>query len=59
MKCYIRRIQNDKECFFAKHLWENKNHWVIFREEAKEFGSVKEAKWFINFYKIKNCEVVK
>lgn len=59
MKCYLRRIQNEKETFFAKHLWENKNHWVVAKEEAKEFGNVKEAKWFVKFYKIKNCEVVK
>lgn len=59
MKCYIRRIQKDRETFFEKHLWGYRNHWVIFKTEAKEFGSVKEARWFINFYKLKNCEVVK
>lgn len=59
MKCYIRRIQKDKETWFQKHLWENKNHWVIFRQEAKEFGSVKEARWFIKMYNLKNCEVEK
>ena len=59
MKCYIRRIQKDKETYFARHLWNYKNHWTIFRKEAKEFGSVKEANWFIKLYELKNCEVVK
>ena len=59
MKCYLRRIQKDRETWFARHLWENKNHWVMFKEEAKEFGNVKEARWFIKFYNIKNCEVIK
>lgn len=59
MNYYIRRIQTDRETFFARHLWENKNHWVIFRDEAKTFGNKKEANWFIKFYDLKNCEVIK
>lgn len=59
MKYYIRRIQKDKETYFSRHLWTYHNHWTIFRDEAKVFGNKKEANWFINFYKLKNCEVVK
>ena len=63
MKCYIRRY-NFKEnlwenSYFAKHLWGTKNHWVVDRQEAYEFESVKEARWFIKIYNLKNCEVEK
>lgn len=63
MKCYIRRYDNKNEIWgdswFVKHLWKDQNHWTIFRNEAKEFESVKEARWFIKFYNLKNCEVEK
>ena len=59
MKCYIRRIQLDRETWFDKNISEYRNHWVMFRQEAKQFGSVKEARWFIKLYNLKNCEVVK
>ena len=33
--------------------------WVSDIIEAKQFESVKEARWFIKTYKVKNCEVYK
>ena len=65
MKCYIRRYDNEnkvwKDSWFRKHIGIPMcpNHWTIFKSEAKEFDSVKEARWYINFYKLKNCEVEK
>lgn len=67
MKCYIRRqqiINGEKvwgDTFFARHLGisMNPNHWVSLRQEAKQFDSVKEARWFIKMYNLKNCEVEK
>lgn len=63
MKCYIRRYDEKeqiwKDSWFNKHLWGEQNHWTIFKSEAKEFESVKEARWFIKMYNLKNCEVEK
>ena len=63
MKCYIRRYDNEeqiwKDSWLNRHLWGTQNHWVTTREGAKRFGSVKEARWFIKMYKLKNCEVEK
>lgn len=63
MKCCIRRYDEEKEEFkdsyFDKHLWGNQNHWVHLKQDAKVFASVKEARWIIKLYKLKNCKVEK
>lgn len=63
MKCWIRRYDNEEKIFkdswFVRHLWGKQNHWTIFKDEALEFESVKEARWFIKMYNLKNCEVEK
>ena len=59
--CYIRRYVNQIEdyCYFAKHFGTNDNHWVLTKSEAKQFWNVRDAKWTIKNYKLKNCEVEK
>lgn len=63
MICYIRRYDNEKneykDSYFDKHLWEGKNHWVARKEDAKMFGNVAEANFFIKMYKLKNVKVYK
>lgn len=72
MKCYIRRCKyNDKneliwlDTYLKPYYDERKQeytyitHWVSDIIEAKQFESVKEARWFIKTYKVKNCEVYK
>lgn len=63
MKCYIRRYDKEKQIFkdgyFSRHIGENDNHWVVLKQEAKRFDSVKEAREFMKTYKLKNCEVEK
>lgn len=62
MKCVIRRYdkvnQEWKEGYFARNCG-FQNHWVCDITEAMKFESVKEARWYIKTYKIKNCEVEK
>lgn len=61
MKCCIRRYdtreQTWKDGWFVKHLWDTENHWTIFKNEAKKFETVKEARNFIKTHKLKNCGV--
>ena len=72
MKCFIRRCKyNDKnklvwlDTYLKPYYDERKQeytyitHWVSDIIEAKQFESVKEARWFIKTYKVKNCEVYK
>ena len=62
MKCYIRRYNKDEKEWGFGYLAEHHSfmdHWVMDKREAKQFQSVKEARWFIKIYKIKNCEVEK
>lgn len=56
MKCRIKRIGNDS--YFNKNISVGINHWV-YREEAKVFDSVAEAKAIIKVYKLKNIEIEK
>lgn len=62
MKCYIRRYYKDEQewgfGYLAGH-YGFMNHWVMDKREAKQFESVKEARWFIKTYNLKNCEVEK
>ena len=63
MKCYIRRFDKEKnefrDVYFNKHLFENQNHWVGTKQDAKLFNTVAEARATIKLYKIKNVEVEK
>ena len=58
MKCRIKRLNN--EMYFNKHLGIEicPNRWS-FKEEAKIFNTVAEARATIKLFKIKNCEVEK
>ena len=60
MNCYIKRYNQelDKWAYFNKNISKNQNHWTP-KEEAKVFGSVKEARANIITYKLKNCEIEK
>lgn len=61
MKCFIVRNTLKVKAYYSKHLgFEGmKNHWVLDRQEAKLFPSVKEARQEIRINKIKNVEVEK
>lgn len=71
MKCYIRRYNKDEKEwgfgylkpveYYDRSDKQNKYyiHWVADKKESMTFNSVKEARWFIKIYKIKNCEVEK
>jgi len=61
VKCYIRKFKNGDfgQGYFARHICKDFNHWVFTKEEAKLFLSVKEARYMIKKYNIKNCEVEK
>lgn len=54
MKCRIKRENNDT--YFNKHISNGVNHWV-YRDEAKIFDSVKEARTIIKEGKLKNVEI--
>ena len=56
MKCRIKRIGNDS--YFNKHLGIGMcpNHWT-YKDSAKVFNSVAEARTTIKVYKIKNVEI--
>ena len=56
MKCYIKSSKYD--VYFQKHLFEGQNHYV-YKNDAKLFKSVKEARDTIKKYKIKKYEIVK
>lgn len=58
MKCYIKK--QDSDVYFKKYLGMEtaKCKWS-FKEEAKLFDSVGEAKATIKVYKLKNVEVEK
>lgn len=56
MKCYIKSPKYD--VYFQKHLFEGQNHYV-YKNDAKLFESVKEARNIIKKYKIKKYEIVK
>ena len=55
MKCRIKRIDNDS--YFNKNIG-FQNHWT-YRNEAKVFDNVPEARATIKVYKIKNAEIEK
>ena len=55
MNCIIK---NKNNAYFDKHLFGNQNHWV-FKNEAKLFDTVFEAKQVIRKYKLKNAEIEK
>ena len=57
MKCFIKR----NNMYYKRHLGfeGQQNHWVLDRQEAKLFDSVKEARQEIRINKIKNVEVEK
>lgn len=61
MKCFIVRKNLNIKIYYSKHLgFEGiENHWVLDRQEAKLFPSVKEARQEIRINKIKNVEVEK
>lgn len=63
MECFIRRYDEEKEEFkdsyFNKHLWGIQNHWVNLKQDAKIFGSVKEANFFAKIYNLKNYKIEK
>ena len=74
MKCYIRRCGLDQENkriwkdsyinpieFYdkSKREWDYYFHWVCDKQEAKQFNTIEEAKWFIKTYNLKNCDVYK
>ena len=56
MKCRIKRINSDS--YYNKHLGIGicPNHWT-YRDEAKIFSSVAEARAIIKVYKLKDVEV--
>lgn len=53
MKCRIKKI--NKEAYFDKNIG-FQNHWV-YRDSAKIFDSVAEARAIIKVYKIQNVEI--
>lgn len=55
MKCRIKRINSDS--YFNKNIG-FQNHWA-YKDEAKVFGSVANARQVIRQYKLKNVEVEK
>ena len=57
MKCFIKR----NDMYYKQYLGIPccKIHWVAYRQEAKLFNNVKEARDEIRINKIKNVEVVK
>ena len=61
MKCFIVKTALKVKMYYNKHLgFEGmENHWVLDRQEAKLFPSVKEARQEIRINKIKNVEVEK
>lgn len=61
MKCFIVKNALKVKMYYSKHLgFEGmENHWVLDRQEAKLFPSVKEARQEIRINKIKNVEVEK
>lgn len=61
MKCFIVRKMLKIKMYYSKHLgFEGmENHWVMTRQEAKLFDSVKEARQEIRINKLKNVEVEK
>ena len=72
MKCYIRRYKYDNknkliwlDTYLKPYYDERKQeytyitHWVCDIREARCFESIKEARWIIKTYKLKNCEVYK
>lgn len=58
MKCRIKRI--DRDSYFNKHLGLEMcpNLWT-YRDNAKVFNSVAEARATIKLFKLKNVEVEK
>lgn len=58
MKCRIKKV--DKDVYFKKHIGIEMcpNHWV-YRDDAKVFNSVAEARTTIKLCKLKNVEVEK
>lgn len=61
MKCFIVKKELKIKMYYSKHLGLEcqQNHWVLDRQEAKLFPSVKEARQEIRINKIKNVEVEK
>lgn len=57
MKCYIKK----NTMYYKQHLGFDicKNHWVAYRQEAKLFDNVAEARKEIKKNKINNVEVIK
>ena len=55
MRCIIKKLNNDS--YFNKNIG-FQNHWT-FRDEAKEFESVADARAIIKKYKLKEVEVKK
>ena len=55
MKCYIKKINSI--AYFDKNNG-FQNHWV-YKENAKLFDTIGEAKATIKVYKLKNVEVEK
>lgn len=53
--CYIKRGKT----YFAKNINEHQNHWVLFKEEAKKYSTVRQARQVIRQYKLKNVEIEK
>lgn len=61
MKCFIVRKTLKVKMYYKHHLGfeGQENHWVMDRQEAKLFSSVKEARQEIRINKLKNVEVEK
>ena len=61
MKCFIVKTALKVKMYYSRHLgFEGmENHWVLDRQEAKLFPSVKEARQEIRINKLKNVEVEK
>lgn len=55
MKYKIKRLSNDS--YFNKNIG-FQNHWT-YKDDAKIFGSVANARQVIRQYKLKNIEIVK
>lgn len=58
MKCWIKKSNSD--AYFEKHIGVEMcpNKWT-YKQDAKLFDNVAEARATIKVYKLRNCEVEK
>lgn len=53
--CYIKRGKT----YFVRNIYGSQNHWVLFKEEAKKYPTIRQARQVIRQYKLKNVEIEK